>query len=84
MQKYDYYLRMDDDLYLIDPIMADPFATMAASGCEYGYGHVTEDIKQVNKVLKIMHRSRLKANSHDENNKLSRSPRVSTIPSSSG
>ena len=53
MQPYDYYLRMDDDLYLIDPVVADPFATMSSTGCEYGYGHVTEDIKEVRAELMV-------------------------------
>ena len=47
MQNYDYYLRMDDDLYLIDPVMRDPFAVMESTGCDYGYGHVTQDSDKV-------------------------------------
>ncbi|KPA74907.1 putative glycosyltransferase family 15 [Leptomonas pyrrhocoris] len=49
--RYAYYLRLDTDSFLHRPVACDPFATMMAQRCAYGYNAIVLDEKFVTEHL---------------------------------
>ncbi|KPI82761.1 putative glycosyltransferase family 15 [Leptomonas seymouri] len=45
--RYAYYLRLDTDSFLHDPVPCDPFVTMMRRRCAYGYNSLVVDLKSV-------------------------------------
>ena len=45
--KYDYYMRLDSDSYLCEPVKGDIFLKFHQKKCQYGYSALTQDSEKV-------------------------------------
>ena len=45
--QYDYYMRLDSDSYLCEPVDGDIFVKFHNKGCQYGYSALTQDSEKV-------------------------------------
>jgi hypothetical protein len=47
LMKYDYYMRLDSDSYVCEPVDGDIFLKFHNKGCKYGYSALTQDSNKV-------------------------------------